>query len=311
MGTIRWNAELGEAEKRCGKCGEYLPMTREYWIYKGDQPGSPCKACQQERRLAINQAKPCCVPGCNKPRHISSSGQARYSRCIEHQQALNQKAIARERQRKEARLPELKEVREMGDIKLLKPQESALKKLARLSQETQSEWVDSAGIDPRPLRALVKQHLIDLDEQTRTTRYARVTQRGWRYLGEVSPEFDEAPEPDDTPAAPEPAPAPVEDDGERMGAMMRASAPTNGHGGERKVFRGPYPPGAPHPTPLMHQPGDPRPPLTPAAPEAHSGDCKGCVYREAIEILGASNQQIYELVEAIIAVREVRAKLNV
>lgn len=67
-------------EKKCRKCGEWLPATDEFFFrYKG-KLGSPCKACQGEQRRERNQQMTCCIAGCNNPRRGDYS-----ARCEEHQ----------------------------------------------------------------------------------------------------------------------------------------------------------------------------------------------------------------------------------
>lgn len=58
--------EYGDTEKQCGKCGEWLPMTTEFFDrnpYNGHIK-SPCKACIAEWRMT----QPCNVDGCPTPR---------------------------------------------------------------------------------------------------------------------------------------------------------------------------------------------------------------------------------------------------
>lgn len=63
--------ENGETEKLCGKCGEWWPLTPEFF---GRNPRtgrlkSPCKACSHEQRVS----QPCRVSGCTTPRWNSGS----------------------------------------------------------------------------------------------------------------------------------------------------------------------------------------------------------------------------------------------
>lgn len=76
----------GERHRVCGKCGECLPDTEEFYYYNEKRDGfrSPCKACIQEKRYATNVAKTCCVPGCTNPRYVTRTGVYRNSRCWEH-----------------------------------------------------------------------------------------------------------------------------------------------------------------------------------------------------------------------------------
>lgn len=58
--------EFGEVEKQCGKCGEWWPLTSEFWTrgYPHRRLQSPCKACAYEHWMS----KPCNVEGCTQPR---------------------------------------------------------------------------------------------------------------------------------------------------------------------------------------------------------------------------------------------------
>lgn len=71
-------------EKLCHKCGEHWPATDEFF-YRSTRNRSnfrsPCKACIDEKRRETGAVKPCCIPGCNKPRY-----HWRYARCYEHRQ---------------------------------------------------------------------------------------------------------------------------------------------------------------------------------------------------------------------------------
>ena len=100
MGQSRIRMVDGERYRVCGKCGESLPDTEEffYWNEKHDALRSPCKACIQEKRYETNVAKPCCVPGCTNPRYKNRSGLYRDSRCREHmvaQRRLHNRAEAK------------------------------------------------------------------------------------------------------------------------------------------------------------------------------------------------------------------------
>ncbi len=67
-------------DKLCHKCGEWLPATDEFFPkLPNGRLHAPCKACVAERRRKVSAQKPCCVPGCNKPRY-----HWRFARCWEH-----------------------------------------------------------------------------------------------------------------------------------------------------------------------------------------------------------------------------------
>ena len=85
-GRIRVNQETGEVEKECLKCGEWWPMTDEFFSRGSGTRNlkSPCKACNAEKRYATNAEAACCVPGCERPRHRCRNGELRYSRCTLH-----------------------------------------------------------------------------------------------------------------------------------------------------------------------------------------------------------------------------------
>lgn len=94
----RWNKDLGEFEKCCNKCGEWWPMTPEFWGRKGEYLCGPCKSCVIEKRAETNAVRPCCVPGCDEPRHNWRS-----SRCTKHQTESNRARWLRRQQRQGAR----------------------------------------------------------------------------------------------------------------------------------------------------------------------------------------------------------------
>lgn len=75
----------GERCRRCGKCGEFLPDTKEFFYSNPQHDGfkSPCKACVIEKKQHTNATRPCCVPGCTNPRRQRKSGLYDY-RCAEH-----------------------------------------------------------------------------------------------------------------------------------------------------------------------------------------------------------------------------------
>lgn len=73
--------------KLCCKCGDEWPATTEFFFRnrtkrKDGSYGlySPCKACISEQIVERSKVKPCCVPGCGKPRRVG-----KYFRCEEHQ----------------------------------------------------------------------------------------------------------------------------------------------------------------------------------------------------------------------------------
>lgn len=84
----RWNREHKMLEKQCGKCGEWLPATQEFFYCSRGSLRSPCKACIAEQRQETNRDAICCVPGCNQPRRVSRNGVRHYSRCDEHQHEI-------------------------------------------------------------------------------------------------------------------------------------------------------------------------------------------------------------------------------
>lgn len=75
----------GEQHRLCGKCGEWWPDTDEFFYrhYRRGARRSPCKACIAEQKQMTNATQPCCVPGCNNPRHRRKSGVYAH-RCYEH-----------------------------------------------------------------------------------------------------------------------------------------------------------------------------------------------------------------------------------
>lgn len=74
-------------EQFCEHCpdgGEWWPLTTEFWYFHQDgKTNGPCIACQAEHR-ARNADQPCCVQGCNEPRHKMNARVG--SRCFKHQQ---------------------------------------------------------------------------------------------------------------------------------------------------------------------------------------------------------------------------------
>lgn len=98
----RWNADMEEFEKHCNKCGSWWPMTSEFWWRKHKRGVvyycGPCKSCVVEKRTATNAVTPCCVPGCDEPRHDWYA-----SRCTQHQRELNHARWLRGQQRQAAR----------------------------------------------------------------------------------------------------------------------------------------------------------------------------------------------------------------
>lgn len=86
MSRVRWNREAKDFEKLCLQCGEWWPVTEEFF-YKSEKGlfRSPCKACIHEHKEHSRKTKPCCVPGCNQPR----APYAHASRCLAHLQEYN------------------------------------------------------------------------------------------------------------------------------------------------------------------------------------------------------------------------------
>lgn len=77
--------------KRCRQCKKLLPATKDFF-YPNPRTGrlkSPCKACIEEHRQKADSTKPCCVDGCDQPRHQSRTGRY-YSRCEAHMEAYAQ-----------------------------------------------------------------------------------------------------------------------------------------------------------------------------------------------------------------------------
>lgn len=58
--------DWGETEKQCGKCGEWWPMTKEFFEQnpRNHHFKSPCKACKYEHWMS----QPCSAGNCSEPR---------------------------------------------------------------------------------------------------------------------------------------------------------------------------------------------------------------------------------------------------
>lgn len=71
-------------ERYCNKCEEWWPEDETFFYRKTNGSfGTPCRACVQEQKQQNSAIKPCCIPGCDNPRHRSSGG--RYtSYCTAH-----------------------------------------------------------------------------------------------------------------------------------------------------------------------------------------------------------------------------------
>ena len=66
--------------KLCHKCGDEWMESDEF--FPRNMRGtlvSPCWACWHEQRHETNRTKPCCYPGCTKPRENEEK-----TRCYEH-----------------------------------------------------------------------------------------------------------------------------------------------------------------------------------------------------------------------------------
>lgn len=220
------------------------------------------------------------------------------------------------------------------DIDLNDKQQGVLKQIARDSNTGQQEWVAIDGVDLRIIRTLQKQHVLVYNKLGRK-RLARVTARGWEYLGLDKPLLERAKDihpmesevaheghydpdkarivveskvrvPAEIPAlGPLPdAGARVREGGEETQRIRLAEAPKN-----LNEMIDAAEPIEGLDNVLGVRTGDGTFYILPPQIELEH-DCEACLYREVIELLAQKTPKVLELVETLERARRIRDELG-